>query len=168
MPPAERSSKGKRKRKPGIRRLCQGMCYGSPQLTEQDRAWRGEDAPHSSTIPDAERVSRRLISPEQDLEPEPKLNTNRPAKRRKTDEQKSRANKLSTAVNLLEQPGANTPERAQDQHDSQLAAELLALPEGLQRYMQRAGLREPMPVQTRCDLCCLLEASSSPSEPRAA
>ena len=36
----ENQPKRDRKKKSKVRRLCKGLCYGAPTVTEEDRVWR--------------------------------------------------------------------------------------------------------------------------------
>lgn len=140
----------KRKRKNGTRRLCKGMCYSDPQITEQDRIWEDGDSPQSSSLaaPAALSLSK---PPAAALGNEAVRLQQPPAKKRRTasaqDPSKGPQRKLSTSVSLLaadhQQDSSHSAARAD------LSEALQQLPEPLRRYLQSQGFSEAMPVQQR-------------------
>ncbi|GFR49564.1 hypothetical protein Agub_g11611, partial [Astrephomene gubernaculifera] len=151
------------RRRKKIRRLCQGVCYKMPALTEEDKQWSdGEDhnagAPDSDTEEAIARANshRDASTSGADDAKQPKSTKKQDQKKRKRKEATAdgqQAGKLSTSVKLLDP--AVLAENARQAALRKLppgakADDLERFPPLLQACMLSLHHVEPTPIQELC------------------
>ncbi|BDA50781.1 probable DEAD-box ATP-dependent RNA helicase 20 [Coccomyxa sp. Obi] len=151
---ASEPSDGKKQRakRNKTRRLCQGMCYGEPELKPEDKAWDNEDI---SDGYDSEIEQLKEINQDNTVKPKvteayaksgQDLLQKRPRMSTKVD--------LPAAINTEGAAGrASKKQKISDFSDA--PSTMSMYPVEIQRYMQAEGFSEPTEIQERCWPECL-------------
>ncbi|KAK9917623.1 hypothetical protein WJX75_006589 [Coccomyxa subellipsoidea] len=138
-----------------IRRLCQGMCYGEPELKAEDKVWEKDSDGYDSEIEHLIEVNKEVAT-----EPEAK-GANDSAGQEPTVKSTKRP-RMSTAVDLpavsFSEPDpshARKKQKALHPSDQSPVSQLGTHPAEIQRYMQAEGYLEPTQIQEMCWPECL-------------